>query len=641
MQISNLWKFASPRSLNPSGLALAPADQDELDARFRAAQVEALYGALGYGLALTPVGVGVVMLFLWNVVPHTALLLWGAASFVPFTIRLWLLIDYRKSADSGVGTEYWLQSFIISMALQAALFGVVSWVIYPETNLIAQATLIVILMGGVAGGGVLLLLGHWPTAAIHVLLVLVPLAGKFLYGTIFPAYFAVLTILFAVVMVAVARDFSLLLNRSLRAQLEKGRLADDLSAAKREAEVANKEKAIQTAKAAEQRLQAALDREAARSAAFLQSVLENINEALVAFNHNGLLTMMTKQLHQITGLPAQLCEVGAPIDEVFRYLLEHSSVGDIEDAVRRVTNLRDQRNLRYFEYRSPSGRDVEVRTSAMPDGGMVVTLVDATERKRAEREMTQLQKMESLGNFVGGMAHNLNNLLLPILSLSRRTLNELPEGDERQYMEKVVQAGERAKNLVGQVVAFSREEEVGSDLIDIAEVLGSSMELIQSTLPTTIKVKEELSDSVGFVLGNPAQIATILMNLVSNAIDAMAGGVGELEVSLSRVEISREARHKSPFSPPIGSYALLTVTDSGPGMDQATMNRIFDPFFTTKDVGAGTGLGLSTAYATVTRQGGTINVASNPGSGTKFDVFFPLASLTQNAGDSSPSLGSH
>lgn len=630
MQISKLWNFTNSDLGGQSGRTLTPANQRDFFKRFRAAQVEALYGALGIGVALTPVGAGVVVLLLWHAVPHTALVLWGAASVVPIAIRGWILYDYRKSPDPSVGTDYWLYAFILGMALQAGIFGFASWAIFPETDLVAQATLVVILTGGVAGGGVLLLLGHWPTAAIHVWTVLLPLSAKLYTGTVFPTYFAALTVLFAVVMTAVARNFSLILSRSLRAQLEKEQLAEDLSAAKLEAELANQDKAKQTAEVSEQRLQAALDREAARSAAFLQSVLENINEALVAFNENGLLTLMTKQLHQITGLPAHLCEIGAPIDEVFRYFIEHSGLPDVENGVRRVVNLRDPQNLQYFEYRSPSGRDVEVRTTRMPDGGLVATLVDATERKRAEREMTQLQKMESLGNFVGGMAHNLNNLLLPILSLSRRTLNQLPEGPEREYLDKVVQAGERAKNLVGQVVAFSREEDVGVDLIDIAEVLGSSMELIQSTLPTTIKVKEEFGDDVGFILGNPAQTATVLMNLVSNAIDAMAGGIGDLEVSLTRVKIDREVRRNSTVSPPIGSYARLTVTDSGPGMDQATMNRIFDPFFTTKDVGAGTGLGLSTAYATVTRQGGTINVSSEPGSGTKIDVFFPLAQNEAN-----------
>ena len=256
----------------------------------------------------------------------------------------------------------------------------------------------------------------------------------------------------------------------------------------------------------------------------MQTVLENVNEALVAFGEDGRLSLVNKQLHQLTGLPEHLCEVGAPIDDIFRYLIDRSDIGANAIEVTGAIDLARARSLKFFEYQSPSGRDIEVRTSSMPDGGMVATLVDATDRKRAEREMTQLKKMESLGNFVGGMAHNLNNLLLPILSLSRRAMNELPEEDQRQYLEKVVQAGERAKNLVGQVVASSREEEVGTGLIDIAEALRGSMALLQSALPSTIKVEERLSESVGFILGDPAQTATVLMNLVSNAIDSMAGG---------------------------------------------------------------------------------------------------------------------
>ena len=145
------------------------------------------------------------------------------------------------------------------------------------------------------------------------------------------------------------------------------------------------------------------------------------------------------------------------------------------------------------------------------------------------------------------------------------------------------------------------------------------MALLQSALPSTIKVEERLSESVGFILGNPAQTATVLMNLVSNAIDSMAGGVGELEVSLSRIDIGRNERAKLSLSTPVGAYARLTVADTGTGMDEATMNRIFDPFFTTKEVGEGAGLGLSTAYGTVTRQGGTIKVESEPVANTRYD----------------------
>lgn len=567
--------------------------------------------------------------------PHTALLLWAGATLVPAAIRWRLRSAYLRSADSGAETERWLRSFLVLAALQSALLGSAAWFVFPQTDVIAQTALIVIL-SGVASGGVLALLGHWPTAITHIAFVIVPLAVKFFFVPAFPVSFAPLAVVFGIVLAVVARDFSNMLVRSLRSQLEKERLIEDLSAAKREAEMANQEKMAQSAKVAEQRLQAAVDRETARSAAFLQTVLENTTEALVAFGEDGRLSLMNKQLHQITGLPANLCRVGASIGDVIRFLIEGSDVGDTEDGVNRVIDLTHPRHLRFFEYRSPGGRDIEVRMSPMPDGGVVATLVDVTERKRAERDMTQLQKMESPGNFVGGMAHNLNNLLLPIISLSRRTMNALPEGDQRQYLERVVQAGERAKNLVSQVVGFSREEEVGVDVIDIAEAIRSSMALVHSTLPSTIKVKESLSESVGLVLGDPAQTATVLMNLVSNAIDAMAGGVGELSVSLSRIEIGGDGHDKPSPGPPLGSYARLSVTDTGSGMDEATINRIFDPFFTTKDVGEGTGLGLSTAYATVSRQGGTIRVASEPGTGTTFHVYFPLVQIEADRPASAP-----
>ena len=209
--------------------------------------------------------------------------------------------------------------------------------------------------------------------------------------------FAPMAVVYGLVLALVARRFSNLLVRSLRAQMENERLVEDLSAAKRETEVANREKIAQSAKAAEERLQAALDREMARSAAFLQTVLENVNEALVAFGEDGRLSLVNKQLHQLTGLPEHLCEVGAPVDDIFRYLIDRSDIGANAIEVTGAIDLARARSLKFFEYQSPSGRDIEVRTSSMPDGGMVATLVDATDRKRAEREMTQLKKWSLWG----------------------------------------------------------------------------------------------------------------------------------------------------------------------------------------------------------------------------------------------------
>ena len=255
---------------------------------------------------------------------------------------------------------------------------------------------------------------------------------------------------------------------------------------------------------------------------------------------------------------------------------------------------------------------------------VAATLNEIANRRRAEAQLIQFQKIQSLGNLSGGMAHNLNNLLYPILALSSRTRDELPpdsRGHER--LEKVVEAGERAKAIVGQVLRFSHKNEISDEPIDIQASVISSLELMHSTIPTNIVVKEVLDTAIGDVRADAAQIGIIVMNLTSNAIDAMRDTTGEMAISLARVDVDAALAasiiHLNP-----GPYAKLTVQDAGLGMDDQTKQQIFDPFFTTKEVGDGTGLGLSSVFGIVSGLGGTIDVSSVLGAGTTIDVYLPL-----------------
>ena len=253
------------------------------------------------------------------------------------------------------------------------------------------------------------------------------------------------------------------------------------------------------------------------------------------------------------------------------------------------------------------------------------TLGEMANRRRAEAQLIQFQKIQSLGNLSGGMAHNLNNLLYPILALSSRTRDELPPGSRgHERLEKVVEAGERAKVIVGQVLRFSHKSEFTEEPIDAPASVRSSLDLMRSSIPTNIIVKEELDETTGAVRADPAQIGIIVMNLASNATDAMKDSTGELEIVLSRADIdAAQAALLLNLKP--GPYAKLTVRDTGAGMDNESQRQIFDPFFTTKEVGEGTGLGLSSVFGVVSTLGGAVDVSSAPGSGTTVDVYLPLA----------------
>jgi len=246
------------------------------------------------------------------------------------------------------------------------------------------------------------------------------------------------------------------------------------------------------------------------------------------------------------------------------------------------------------------------------------------ETRQAEDALHQSQKMQSLGNLAGGIAHEMNNLLFPILALSRMTLERLPaDSPHRERLKKIVIASERGKALVDQVMAFSRHDHPLRERLDIYTAVRESLGLICATLPSTITLKDQLDEDTGTILGDISQIGAVLMNLVSNAQDAMECRVGKIDIVLSRVEIDAVAAH-NVSGLEAGAYAKLSVKDTGKGMDEKTLERIYDPFFTTKEVGQGTGLGLSTVYSIVTKHDGVIRIFSQLDVGTEVEVFFPL-----------------
>ena len=188
---------------------------------------------------------------------------------------------------------------------------------------------------------------------------------------------------------------------------------------------------------------------------------------------------------------------------------------------------------------------------------------------------------------------------------------------------KITKGAERAQDLVAQIMSFSRQDEGTPGNIDTYALVQDSMDLLRSVAPSTIEIIERFDRDVGEVLADKAQIESVIMNLVSNAFDAMEGKPGRLEILLSPVELEKDDTG-SDADLKEGRYANLRIIDTGAGMDEECMKRIFDPFFTTKKVGVGTGLGLSSAYGIVSNHGGSIKVSSKLGVGTTFDVYLPL-----------------
>ena len=255
---------------------------------------------------------------------------------------------------------------------------------------------------------------------------------------------------------------------------------------------------------------------------------------------------------------------------------------------------------------------------------------DITEYKRAEDEkaalkakLQQSQKLESLGTLAGGIAHEFNNMPVPISGLTELAMRDVtPESRAHRNMSAVLVNSRRAAQLVEKILSFAREEDSARTAIDFATVLGDAVELLNVTSPATITIKTQIDRQAGRIMAGEIQIHQVLMNLASNARHAMEGKIGELTISLASVDLVRGFEGRFSSLKP-GAYAKLSVSDTGHGMDMATMDRIFEPFFTTKNVGKGTGLGLAVIHGIVTGHGGAIEVTSAPNQGTTFDIYLP------------------
>jgi signal transduction histidine kinase len=239
--------------------------------------------------------------------------------------------------------------------------------------------------------------------------------------------------------------------------------------------------------------------------------------------------------------------------------------------------------------------------------------------------------MESLGNLAGGIAHDFNNMLLPILTLSSMAMRDLPEGDrQRRRLGMVVEAAERARALVQRILAFSRTGDSTRESIDMAGIVGDAVDLLRVTLPKTIDLATRVNPHTGEAHVDRAQVQTMILNLASNAADAMGGKPGRLEIDLDRVEIDDATSLAQPGLA-AGPYARLIVRDTGSGIPEEIRSRIFEPFFTTKKVGEGTGLGLAMVHGIVTEHDGTISVESAMGVGTTIQILLPLRTRQRTA----------
>jgi len=274
------------------------------------------------------------------------------------------------------------------------------------------------------------------------------------------------------------------------------------------------------------------------------------------------------------------------------------------------------------------GMIFHVTSSPLLDGNGELTHIvhiakDITEQKKMEDELFQAHKMEAIGTLAGGIAHDFNNILTAILGYADMARDDIPEfSHSRDYLDQVLKAGNRAKDLVKQVLTFSRKGPEIRQPMQPSSIVKEGLKLMRASLPSTIEIRENIDSNCKLILANPTNIHLILVNLCTNALHAMEDEKGILTVKLTQVEL-KAADVTMEASIPEGTFVEFMVSDTGCGMDKPTFERIFEPYFTTKGVGKGTGMGLALVHGIVQSCGGFIRVESEPGKGTTFHIYFP------------------
>ena len=288
------------------------------------------------------------------------------------------------------------------------------------------------------------------------------------------------------------------------------------------------------------------------------------------------------------------------------------------------------------KFRLKDGRTITALMSAvlirLKDRPHILTITrDISELKSAQKEREQLktqliqaQKMEAIGTLAGGIAHDFNNILGAIIGYAEMALYDTRQDSMEHYnVDQVLKAGHRAKDLVKQILAFSRKSEQAKQIISLTPVIKEALKLLRASLPTSIEIKQNIESNLDAIFADPTQIHQVMMNLCTNAGHAMADTAGILSVSLQNIDLNAKAAALYPELN-AGPYVKLSISDTGHGMDAATMDRIFDPYFTTKAQDKGTGMGLAVVHGIIKGHGGSIQVDSTPGQGSRFDILFPI-----------------
>ena len=368
----------------------------------------------------------------------------------------------------------------------------------------------------------------------------------------------------------------------------------------------------------------AMEHEQRRLAERLIACLDSLSQGVAVFDADHLLTNRNDCFRVLLDLPGEAVRPGAAYAELVRSLpAESLETGEqIRLGAQQTAASRGGAVTR--EQVMPDGQHLEIRRTAMPDGGFVLTISDLTKRVQAEALLREAQKMQAIGQLTGGIAHDFNNLLTVILGNLELAQKKLSEDHVLQSrLGRAVWAAQRGATLTAQLLAFARKQPLAPAPIDLSRDVPDLLPLLQRTLGAPVDVRFLVASGLWLAMADSAQFESALLNLALNARDAMPDG-GRLTLELANKVLDEEYA-RAHYEVTAGEYVMLAVSDTGTGMTPQVAARVFEPFFTTKPEGKGTGLGLAMVFGFVKQSKGHVKIYSEPGEGTTVRIYLPRA----------------
>ena len=615
-------------------------------------QVAHLYALAPVGIVASLINGPLLAFILRKVIASEVLVGWLTCLLIVNALWCVLVARYRRQAVDPADTNKWLMWFVGGNAVSGLVWGGAGFFLYPITSIPHEIFLAFVLGGMIAGSTAVHAARQEAFLAYSVLTVIPLLIRFFEQGDELHVAMGMMALLFFTIMFLTARHNYTMIEQSLRLQYENSQLVEDLLRTRDQAEHSNEilsseiayrhtvEKALVTHRDQLEALIEARTAEVKTSEARYRYLAENITDVIWAMELDGSrFSYMSSSVQQFRGYSPE---------EAVRLSLEETVTLESAQLAQRVieeelrldqTGTADPHRSRTLEIehrcKDGSTKWAEVRGSFVRDAqgkaiGLLGITRDISERKKMEQEKHHLesqllhaQKMEAMGTLAGGIAHDFNNILGAILGYAELAITQIaPNHKVRSYLEEVLTASLRAKELVKQILTFSRRSSSQREAVDLTMIVKEALKMLRATLPATIEIRSAFEVEAAVVFADATQLHQVVMNLCANAEYAMRQDGGILEVQLTAVELTHISVVEFPSLKP-GTYLQLRIRDTGQGIPAKVLERIFEPFFTTKGKGEGTGLGLAVVHGVIVGHGGHIAVSSTKGQGTTFTILLP------------------